>query len=361
MGTAASHPLDQPLVAEESVDHAANVEAEPNDVQTQESSPPIYNQYMKYLATVLSDDPLGTPMLPKYDGPFDSQTDVVSHSLDGLLRRLRDAEEENKRLRANGASELSRNTAIPNQTFGTSEALTEPWLVVAPSAINEGGRDAAEDLKTLKAQMKEITRVCSSLASGDFTSSVSIEVQDPVMSDLKDSVNRMVDTARAVTSEVVKVCSDISEKGKLGISANIAGVKGSWLDLQIGVNQLADGATNTVRSVITTIKAIRGGDLTKTIDIQAQGEFLELKNTTNSMVTFLESFLSEMTRIPIEIGVMGVLGGEARVDGARGIWAKAVDSTNVRENLMQLDATETVGSENGKESDRTTESTARCC
>src|SRR5204862_7039989 len=55
---------------------------------------------------------------------------------------------------------------------------------------------------------------------------------------------------------------------------------------------------------------------------------LELKNTINTMVDQLNSFGSEVTRVALEVGSEGKLGGQATVTGVGGIWKDLTDSVN---------------------------------
>ncbi|WP_217451917.1 HAMP domain-containing protein [Mucilaginibacter humi] len=55
---------------------------------------------------------------------------------------------------------------------------------------------------------------------------------------------------------------------------------------------------------------------------------LELKKTINTMVDQLNSFASEVTRVALEVGTEGKLGGRARVKGVGGVWKDLTDSVN---------------------------------
>ena len=59
-----------------------------------------------------------------------------------------------------------------------------------------------------------------------------------------------------------------------------------------------------------------------------KGEFLELKDTINTMVDQLRSFASEVTRVAREVGTEGKLGGQADVEGVSGTWKDLTDSVN---------------------------------
>lgn len=55
--------------------------------------------------------------------------------------------------------------------------------------------------------------------------------------------------------------------------------------------------------------------LSKTIDAQVEGEMATLKETVNDMVFKLRIFSSEVTRVSLEVGTKGQLGGQAVVLG----------------------------------------------
>jgi HAMP domain-containing protein len=84
------------------------------------------------------------------------------------------------------------------------------------------------------------------------------------------------------------------------------------------VNLMASNLTDQVRNIAQVATAVAGGDLTQKITVDARGEFLELKNTLNTMVDQLSSFAAEVTRVAKEVGTEGKLGGQAEVPASRG-------------------------------------------
>ncbi|MFB7965655.1 HAMP domain-containing protein, partial [Streptomyces sp. NPDC056019] len=74
--------------------------------------------------------------------------------------------------------------------------------------------------------------------------------------------------------------------------------------------------------------AVANGDLSQKVTVDVAGEMLELKNTVNTMVDQLSAFGSEVTRVAREVGVEGLLGGQAEVPGAAGTWKDLTDSVN---------------------------------
>ena len=91
---------------------------------------------------------------------------------------------------------------------------------------------------------------------------------------------------------------------------------------------MAGNLTGQVRNIAEVTTAVANGDLSRKITVDVKGEFLELKNTINTMVDQLRSFASEVTRVAREVGTEGKLGGQARVEGVSGTWKDLTDSVN---------------------------------
>lgn len=92
---------------------------------------------------------------------------------------------------------------------------------------------------------------------------------------------------------------------------------------------MCESLTAQVRSIGSVTTAVARGDLSKTIEIEAEGEMAVLKDTVNSMVKQLTIFAGEVTRVALEVGTQGILGGQAVVDGVEGVWADLTTNVNV--------------------------------
>ena len=86
------------------------------------------------------------------------------------------------------------------------------------------------------------------------------------------------------------------------------------------VNNLAANLTSQVRSIAEVTKAVALGDLSKQIAVDARGEILDLKNTVNGMVVRLRTLAAEVTRVTLEVGSQGKLGGQAVGPDVEGVW-----------------------------------------
>jgi HAMP domain-containing protein/nitrogen-specific signal transduction histidine kinase/CheY-like chemotaxis protein len=178
----------------------------------------------------------------------------------------------------------------------------------------------------------EMARVIGAVAKGDLYKTMATEIEGrPLQGEfLRTSkiVNTMVNQLNAFASEVTRVAREVGTEGKLGGQAKVRGVAGTWKDLTENVNLMAGNLTAQVRNIATVTTAVANGDLTKKITVDVKGEFLELKDTVNTMVDQLRSFASEVTRVAREVGSEGILGGQARVEGVSGTWKDLTDSVN---------------------------------
>src|SRR5437762_2931562 len=141
-------------------------------------------------------------------------------------------------------------------------------------------------------------------------------------------VNDMGKQLNLFSMEVTRVAREVGSEGKLGGQAKVKGVAGVWKDLTDSVNQMGSNLTAQVRNIAEVTTAVENGDLSKKITVNVEGEILELKNTINTMVDQLNSFASEVTRVALEVGTEGKLGGQAKVKGVGGVWKDLTDSVN---------------------------------
>jgi HAMP domain-containing protein/signal transduction histidine kinase/DNA-binding response OmpR family regulator len=179
----------------------------------------------------------------------------------------------------------------------------------------------------LTAQVRNIAEVTTAVAKGDLSRKITVDVKGEIL-ELKKTINTMVDQLNSFGSEVTRVAREVGSEGKLGGQATVEGVDGIWKDLTDSVNQMGSNLTAQVRNIAEVTTAVAKGDLSRKITVDVKGEILELKNTINTMVDQLNSFASEVTRVALEVGTEGKLGGQATVDGVGGTWKNLTDSVN---------------------------------
>ncbi len=179
----------------------------------------------------------------------------------------------------------------------------------------------------LTVQLRDVSKVATAIANGDLTQKITVDVRGEILQ-IKDVINKMVDTLGTFSSEVVRVAKQVGTEGKLGVQADVKGASGAWKELTDVVNVMASNLTVQLRDVSKVATAIANGDLEQKITVDVKGEILQMKNVVNKMVDTLRSFSSEVTRVAKEVGTEGKLGGQADVKGVVGTWKDLTDNVN---------------------------------
>ncbi len=179
----------------------------------------------------------------------------------------------------------------------------------------------------LTTQVRNIAEVTTAVANGDLSKKITVEVQGEI-AELKDTINTMVDQLSSFASEVTRVAREVGSEGQLGGQAEVPGVSGTWKDLTDNVNSMADNLTTQVRGIAEVVTAVARGNLDRKLQVEAQGEIAELRDTINAMIDTLDTFAEQVTTVAREVGVEGQLGGQAEVPGASGTWRDLTDNVN---------------------------------
>ncbi|KAK9674829.1 histidine kinase osmosensor, partial [Basidiobolus ranarum] len=177
-------------------------------------------------------------------------------------------------------------------------------------------------------QVRDIAEVCTSVAQGDLSKKITVDLKGETLL-LKNTINTMVDQLNSFASEVTRVAHEVGTEGKLGVQADVPGVGGTWKLLTDNVNLMASNLTDQVRDIASVSKAVARGDLSKTVTVNVKGEMHELKTTINTMVDQLQTFATEVTRVSLEVGTEGKLGGQAVVKDVGGTWKDLTDNVNL--------------------------------
>ena len=97
---------------------------------------------------------------------------------------------------------------------------------------------------------------------------------------------------------------------------------------------MAQNLTDQVREIAVVTTAVAQGDLSRKIQRPARGEILQLQQTINTMVDQLRTFATEVTRVSRDVGIEGVLGGQAQIEGVKGMWNDLTVNVNAMANNL---------------------------
>ena len=139
----------------------------------------------------------------------------------------------------------------------------------------------------LTSQVRGIAKIVTAVAKGDLNEKLLVEAKGEI-GELADTINNMIDTLAMFADQVTTVAREVGVEGKLGGQANVPGAAGTWRDLTDNVNRLAANLTTQLRAIADVATAVTKGDLTRSIQVEAQGEVAAVKDNINEMIRNLK-------------------------------------------------------------------------
>ncbi|KAI0804626.1 hypothetical protein BC629DRAFT_1590870 [Irpex lacteus] len=220
--------------------------------------------FLPHLAAVLSIYELSPDitLIPKYDGPADIYTTTILRSVANIAKRMVAAEaalSAQKAVHDSGSHTVGKadaTTATPPSILPTTVTLSSEQAAVMDGPLNAGPSlitppvllaapsshpitDTVKDVRLLKTQVCDIARVCNAVSHGDLSQTVTGPVRGPVMTQLKDVVNTMVERLNQVTTEITRACLALGTEGILPSQPVVPDAEGRWQELTNAVNTLS--------------------------------------------------------------------------------------------------------------------------
>ncbi|KAK5708488.1 histidine kinase osmosensor [Elasticomyces elasticus] len=230
----------------------------------------------------------------------------------------------------------SISAQLSHQSSATAAALT---TINSSTSIEQLKREIEKNAQinaTYQKVLREIGTIITAVANGDLSKKVLIHFteKDPEIAKFKLTINTMIDQLQQFAGQVTHLAKEVGTEGRLGGQAVVPGVGGIWAELTINVNVMAQNLTDQVREIAVVTTAVAQGDLSRKIERPARGEILQLQQTINTMVEQLRTFATEVTRVSRDVGIEGVLGGQAQIEGVQGMWNDLTVSVNAMANNL---------------------------
>jgi HAMP domain-containing protein/signal transduction histidine kinase/CheY-like chemotaxis protein len=162
---------------------------------------------------------------------------------------------------------LGGQAAVPG-VAGTWKDLTDNVNFMASNLTN---------------QVRGIAKVVTAVANGNLKRKLFLEAKGEI-AELAETINNMIDTLATFAEQVTTVAREVGVQGRLGGQANVPGAAGTWRDLTDNVNRLAANLTSQLRAIADVATAVTKGDLTRSIQVEAQGEVAFVKDNINEMI-----------------------------------------------------------------------------
>ena len=201
-----------------------------------------------------------------------------------------------------------------------------------PPALSVAG-DAPIRMATAEHRhLEQILQAMQAVRDGDFSVSLPSDWIG-LHGKIADTFNQSVLANRKLAEELERVGQTVGREGQTRQRV-ASGIRfGAWGAMESSVNNLIDDLLWPTQEMTRAIAAVAKGDLSRTIGLEMfgrplAGEFLHSANIVNRMIEQMSVFSSEVTRVALEVGTAGKLGGQAEVKGVSGVWKELTESVN---------------------------------
>ena len=191
-----------------------------------------------------------------------------------------------------------------------------------------------KDIKvSTKAQINSNVKIMTSLQDGSYANIDETAIKDNDFKVFYERYNLLVNHHERMARRILRVQSTITRDGKIDSRVDTDEVRGKWFDVITNINLTLESLATPIEEISTVIKNVAVGKLNKKMrlkinDLEISGDFLDLATTINKMVDQLAIFSSEVTRVAKDVGTEGILGGQAKVEGASGTWLEVTNNVN---------------------------------
>jgi HAMP domain-containing protein/signal transduction histidine kinase/DNA-binding response OmpR family regulator len=194
------------------------------------------------------------------------------------------------------------------------------------------GNAKAETSDDVTADLRAVLKALRAVRDGDFSVRLPSDWTG-LTGKIADTFNEIVFSNQRVAEELERIGQVVGKEGKTRQRAAWGVRHGAWGAMESSVNNLIDDLLWPTEEVIRAIAAVAKGDLSQTLGLEVeglplQGEFLRSATIVNKMIEQMSVFSSEVTRVALEVGTGGKLGGQAKVKGVSGVWKDLTESVN---------------------------------
>ena len=200
----------------------------------------------------------------------------------------------------------------PNESSGPSS----PFSNGSTSTVRKG---ASLPVRQLSGSSRQ-ARITNLLAGNNLT------FTEDDLGHLRDHVEQQAEHIKAQNQTIVEVKEQLL-KQKEETARSFDAVTDENLEevrRELWKHQQANDAfRKALREIGTIITNVANGDLSQKIQVQTREmdpEIDSFKRTINTMVDQLQIFGNEVSRVALEVGTEGKLGGQAQISGVSGVW-----------------------------------------
>src|ERR1700712_3230877 len=191
---------------------------------------------------------------------------------------------------------------------------------------------AIDNPETNSLDLRELLKVLSLVKNGKLNVRMPV-TQAGINGRICEVLNDIIEMNQRLVAEISSAEVTIGKKGNLSKRIELPDAKGEWASGVTSLNNLIEDLTSPTLEIAGMINSVANGDLSKQIPLEIKGhplkgEFLRIAKESNQMLSKLQLFSMEVTRVASQVGSEGKLGDEAKIKGVAGVWAELTDSVN---------------------------------
>ena len=191
---------------------------------------------------------------------------------------------------------------------------------------------AASSESTSLPRLQSLLEAMHAVRRGEFNVTLPAH-WDGIEGLLATAFNDIIAADRQIARELERVGDAVGRQGQLRERINAGNRHGAWLQMEQSVNRLIDDLVRPIDMMTDVVSSVAKGDLGRTAPLEygglpLQGEVLRSAVIVNSMIEQMAEFSSEVTRVALEVGTAGRLGGQAKAENVSGVWRDLTDSVN---------------------------------
>jgi HAMP domain-containing protein/CheY-like chemotaxis protein len=180
--------------------------------------------------------------------------------------------------------------------------------------------------------LRQILKAMVSFREGDFSARLPM-AWPGIDGRIAEAFNQTIFHEEHTSREIARLSLTVGKEGRLKQRMSLPAAVGGWAVKADSINTLIDDLVRPTTDVARAIGAVAKGDLSQSMELAVdgsplQGEFLRSAKLVNTMIDQLSVFTSEVTRVALEVGTEGKLGGQAQVKGVSGVWKELTESVN---------------------------------
>ncbi len=213
------------------------------------------------------------------------------------------------------------NTVSANQAVMYMTILMIAGVILA---IGIGLYIAANVMKQLGADPKEVAEVANLVGAGDMSHDIKLANNDTTS--VMFSMNKMMDAIKALVKDA-NLLSEAAIAGKLATRADASKHQGDFQKVVAGVNETLDAVIGPLNVAAEYVDRIAKGDIPPRITDNYNGDFNEIKNNLNGCIDAVNALVADAGML-VNAAVEGKLASRADATKHQGDFRKIVAGVN---------------------------------